>query len=143
IEYHSNGFVESGSELEEVGGVAVVRGGSAEIKINTAKNEEGIKTECHISWPEQTIPNKAGKETESEISAAAFTNAEIPHLVNSRFPEGIQHILVFENSFKQIKFELEGEPCEEFGKEEGPEGGGGTYDGSFPQILAGGNLEFH
>ena len=62
--------------------------------------------------------------------------------MTKNFPDGLQHYIVITNSFKGIKYELEGEPCEEWGKEEGPEGGGGTYFGSFPQILIGGNLEF-
>jgi hypothetical protein len=62
--------------------------------------------------------------------------------VNKSFPDGLRHYIVISNSFKGIKYELEGEPCEEWGKEEGPEGGGGTYTGSFPQILGMGNLEF-
>ncbi len=142
IEYHSNGFVETGSEIEEVGGVAVVSGGSAELKVNTAKNEEGVHTECHIRWPEQTIPIKAIKEPEGEFSEATFTNATIPHLMNMNFPTGEQHIIVFENTLKKFKYEYEGEPCEEFGREEGPEAGDGRYTGSFPQVLMGGNLEF-
>ncbi|HEV7529311.1 MAG TPA: hypothetical protein VGO29_10490 [Solirubrobacteraceae bacterium] len=142
IEYHANGFVETGSELEEVEGKAVIAGGSAELKINTGKTAEGAKSECHLSWPEQTIPLKAERKPEEEYSSATYSNATAPHLVNKSFPDGLQHYIVISNAFKGIKYELEGEPCEEWGKEEGPEGGGGTYFGSFPQLLSGGNLEF-
>ncbi|MHB8234409.1 MAG: hypothetical protein ACYDHT_07120 [Solirubrobacteraceae bacterium] len=146
VEYHASGFVETGDgELEEEAGKAVIAGGSAELKVNTAKNEEGERTECHLSWPAQTIPIKAAKAKnpeEEEWSAASYTNESTPKPVSAKFPDGLQHTIVISNAFKGIKFELEGEPCEEWGKEEGPEGGGATYTGSFPQLLVGGNLEF-
>ncbi|HEX3433361.1 MAG TPA: hypothetical protein VHT25_04780 [Solirubrobacteraceae bacterium] len=146
VEYHASGFVETGDgELEEEAGKAVIAGGSAELKVNTGKTSEGTRSECHLSWPEQTIPIKAAhakNPEEEEFSAASYTNESSPKPVSAKFPDGLQHSIVISNSFKGIKFELEGEPCEEWGKEEGPEGGGGTYVGSFPQILTGGNLEF-
>jgi hypothetical protein len=142
VEYHANGFVETGSELEEVEGKAVLKGGTAVLKINTGRTSEFEKSECHLSWPEQTIPLKAEKAPEGEYSSATYSNATQPHLVNKSFPEGLQHYIVISNSFKGIKYEFEGEPCEEWGKEEGSEGGGGTYFGSFPQILGVGNLEY-
>ena len=142
IEYHANGFVETGGGLEEVEGKAVIAAGSAELKVNTGKTSEFEKSECHISWPEQTIPLKATKEPEGEFSSATYSNAEAPHKVTKVFPTGIQHYIVISNNFKGIKFELEGEPCEEWGKEEGPEGAAGTYVGSFPQFLTYGNLEY-
>ncbi|HTB71206.1 MAG TPA: hypothetical protein VK707_09510 [Solirubrobacteraceae bacterium] len=142
IEYHANGFVETGSELIEVEGKAVIAGGSAEIKINTGKTEEFGKSECHLSWIAQTIPLKAVKNPAEPYSAATYANATQPHLVTKAFPDGLQHYIVISNEFKGIKYQLEGEPCETWGKEEGSEGGGGTYVGSFPQFLGGGNLEF-
>ncbi len=143
IEYHANGFVETGSETTEVEGEAVVTGGSAEIKVNTGKTAEFANSECHLRWPAQTIPLKAEKHPEEPYSSATYANATRPHAVSKTFPEGLQHYIVISNEFKGIKYELEGEPCETWGKEEGPEGGGGTYTGSFPQYLSGGNLEFH
>jgi hypothetical protein len=142
VEYHANGFVETGAGLEEVEGKAVITGGSAELKVNTGRTEEFEKSECHLYWTEQTIPVKAEKAPEGEYSSATFSNATMPHKVSKAFPEGIEHYIVITNAFKGIKFELEGEPCETWGKEEGPEGGGGTYFGSFPQFLTGGNLEY-
>lgn len=142
VEYHANGFVETGEGLEEVEGKAVITGGSAELKVNTGKTEEFERSECHLRWIEQTIPIKAVKHPEEEFSAATFSNATLPHKVTKNFPDGLQHYIVISNAFKGIKYELEGEPCEEWGKEEGPEGGGGTYFGSFPQFLQGGDLEF-
>jgi hypothetical protein len=147
VEYHASGFVETGDgELEEEAGKAIIAGGSAELKVHTAKTEEGEKSECNISWPEQVIPLKAAKAKnpeEEEFGAASYAPGEsFPKKVSSKFPDGLQHTLVISNTFKGIKFELEGEPCEEWGKEEGPEGGGGTYVGSFPQTLGGGSLEF-
>jgi hypothetical protein len=143
IEYHANGFVETGGgELEEVEGKAVIKGGSAELKVNTGKTSEFEKSECHISWPEQTLPMKAIKEPEGVFSYASYSNATRPKLVSKKFPDGLQHYIVISNELKNIKFELSGEPCEEWGKEEGSEGGAGTYVGSFPQFLSEGNLEF-
>lgn len=142
VEYHANGFVETGSELEEFEGSAVLAGGSAEIKVNQGKTEEGKKAECHIVWPEQTLPMKAIKNPTGEYSEATYANITKPHLANKTFPEGLQHGINISNTFKGIKFEFEGEPCEEYGREEGPEGHAGKYTGSFPQFLTGGNLEF-
>jgi hypothetical protein len=142
VEYHANGFVETGEGLEEVEGKAVITGGSAEIKVNMGKTEEFEPSECHLRWIEQTIPIKAVKNPEEEFTAATFSNITKEHKVTKVFPEGLQHGILINNSFKGIKYELEGEPCEEWGKEEGPEGGGGTYFGSFPQYVMGGNLEY-
>lgn len=139
IEYHANGFVESGSELE---GEAVLAGGSAELKVYTGVTEEHEKSRCNIVWPEQTIPLKAEKKPEGEYSAATFADATRPETNLKKFPDGFQHYVNVSNVFKGIKYEFEGEPCEEWGKEEGSEGGGGTYTGGFPQTLTGGNFEF-
>ena len=143
IEYHANGFVETGSELEEFEGAAVLAGGEAEIKVYTGVLPgEHEKSRCNILWPEQTLPLKAIRKPEAEYSAATFSNVTSPESVNKKFPDGLQHSITVANSFKGIKYEFEGEPCEEWGKEEGEEGGAGTYLGSFPMILGGGNLEF-
>jgi hypothetical protein len=142
VEYHSNGFVETGSELEEVEGAAVLAGGSAELRVNTGLTEEHKASRCNITWPEQTIPLKAVKNPGGEYSAASYTNETKPATNLKNFPDGKQHYITINNSFKGIKYSFEGEPCEEWGKEEGPEGGGGTYFGSFPQVLKAGNLEF-
>ena len=142
VEYHANGVVETGSELEEEEGAIVLKGGTAQLKINTGKTEEFTKSECTVSWPEQTLPKKAIKNPEEESSMATFSNEVQSHLVTKEFPEGLQHFIKITNAFKGIKSEFEGEPCEEWGKEEGPEAGGGTYSGSFVQILNGGNLEY-
>jgi hypothetical protein len=143
IEYHANGFVESGSELEEEEGKAVLKGGTAQLKVNTGKTEEFTKSECKVYWPEQTIPFKAAKNPGEEFSAATYSNETREHKLNkAEFPDGLQHFIKIDNAFKGIKTEFEGEPCEEWGKEEGAESVGGTYTGSFPQILVGGNLEY-
>jgi hypothetical protein len=142
IEYHENGFVETGEELTEQSGKAVLAGGSAELKVNTGRTESFEKSECHISWPEQTIPFKATVDPDGEYSAASYSNEAAPHNMTNAFPDGLQHYIVISNTFKKIVFELEGEPCEEWGRQGGPEGTAGTYTGSFPQFLNGGNLEF-
>jgi hypothetical protein len=143
VEYHQNGFVEVGSETEENEGTVTVTGGSAELKINTGKTEEFAKSECHLRWEAQTIPVKAIKQPGEQFSAATYTNITRPHLVTKMFPAGVQTGIEFSNEFKAIHYELEGEPCEEWGKEEGSEAGNGTYTGAFPQFLGSGNLEFH
>jgi hypothetical protein len=143
IEYHANGFVETGSETEEgIEGEAVLAGGSAELKVNTGLTEEHHASRCNIVWPEQTLPLKAVAKPEGEYSFASFPNMTRPESNVNKFPDGFQHYILVTNALKGIKVEFEGEPCEEWGKEEGAESSGGTYSGSFPAILAGGNFEF-
>ncbi len=143
VSYHANGFVETGSETEEFEGSAVLAGGEAEIKVYTGviPGSPHEKSRCTILWPEQTIPLKAIKNPEGEYSTASYSNVALPK-TGKMFPDGFQHSINVTNTFKGIKYELEGEPCEEWGKEEGSEGGGATYFGSFPVLLNGGNLEF-
>ena len=143
VAYHANGFVETGSETEEVEGEAVLAGGEAEVKVYTGVIPgEHEQSRCTILWPEQTLPLKAAKKPEGEYSAATYSNVLTENGNLKKFPDGFQHSITIANAFKGIKFEFEGEPCEEWGKEEGSEGGGGTYFGSFPEALGGGNLEF-
>jgi hypothetical protein len=143
VTYHANGYVETGSETEEFEGSAVLAGGEAEIKVYTGviPGSPKEKSRCTILWPEQTIPLKAIKKPEGEYSEATYSNLTTPKS-GKMFPEGLQTYVNIANSFKGIKYEFEGEPCEEWGKEEGSEGGAGTYFGSFPVFLNGGNLEF-
>jgi hypothetical protein len=143
IEYHQNGFVEVGSETEENAGTLTVIGGSAEMWLNTGRTEEFEKSECHLRWEAQTLPLKATKEPEGAFSAATYTNITRPHTVAKNFPLGVQNGIEFSNSFKGIHYELEGEPCESWGKEEGSEAVNGSYTGAFPQWLGNGMLEFH
>lgn len=137
IEYHANGFVEIGSETEEVEGKAVLAGGEAELRITA-----GPKFKCTLRWPEQTIPLKAEKKPLEEYSAATYSNEAIPRTVSKKFPDGLQHTILITNEFKKIQYELEGEPCEAWGAEEGSEANNGQYFGSLPEMLVGGNLEF-
>jgi hypothetical protein len=143
IEYHANGFVETGSELEEIEGKAVVSGGEAEIKINTGKTEEREKSTCVLHIPEQTIPLKAEKKPNEEYSVALYSNVATPHATNKSFPDGLQHSIEITNAFKGIHYELEGEPCEEWGRQEGDEGFSGQYKGTLPEKIGSGNLEFN
>jgi hypothetical protein len=143
VEYHANGYVETGSELEEFEGSATLSGGEAEIKVYTGVIPgEHEKSRCTIHWPEQTIPLKAVKKPEAEYSAATYSDVATPSSSIKKFPDGFQHSITIANSLKGIKFVFEGEPCEEWGKEEGEEGGAGTYTGTFPVFLNAGNLEF-
>jgi hypothetical protein len=143
IEYHANGFVETGSELAEVGGAAVLKGGEAEIKVNTGVTAELKKSICMIKWPEQTLPVKAEKKPELEYSEVSFSNQKTPSTRLKKFPDGFQHSIVVSNTLIGIKYEFEEEKCEEYGKEDGPEGGGGTFTGTFPEVLAGGDFEYN
>jgi hypothetical protein len=143
IEYHANNFVETGSELEEVAGATVLKGGEAEIKVNTGVTSELKRSICLIKWPEQTLPKKAETkpELEGEYTQATFSNQSTPS-TRKVFPDGHQHSIVVTDALKGIKYEFEEAKCEEYGKEGGPEGGGGTFTGSFPQILTSGNFEY-
>lgn len=145
IEYNANGFVETGSELEEFEGSLKLAGGTAEIKVYTGiLLGEHEKSRCTISWPEQTIPLKAIKKPEAEYSEATYSNITTSVPVSKKFPDGIQHSLSIANSIKGIKhLVFEGEPCEEWGKGEEEEQGGGQYSGTFPVVLGAGNLEFN
>jgi hypothetical protein len=142
VEYHANGFVETGSEVEEVEGAAVLAGGTVEIHVYTGVTAEHKASRCTISWPEQTLPIKAIKHPEEEFSAASFSNVATANANLKAFPDGFQHSIEISNAFKGIKVTFAGEPCEEWGKGGGEESSGGTYSGSFPQILQAGNLEF-
>jgi hypothetical protein len=143
IAYHANGFVETGSETEEIEGEAILSGGEAELKVYTGVLPgEHEQSRCTILWPEQTLPLRAVKKPEGEYSAATYSNVLTPNGNLKKFPDGFEHSITIANALKGIKYEFEGEPCEEWGKEEGSEGGAGTYFGSFPEILGGGNLEF-
>jgi hypothetical protein len=128
VTYHNNGFVETGA--------------TAEVKINMAKTEEFEKSECHIKLAPQTIPVRAIKNPEETFEEASYTNTSRSHNVSKNFPTGIQNGIVIHNEFRGIHFEYEGEPCEEWGREEGPEGNAGQFTGSFPQFLSTGNFEF-
>jgi hypothetical protein len=128
VTYHNNGFVETGA--------------TAEVKINMGKTEEFEKSECHIRVPPQTIPTRAINKPTEPYEEATYENVSRAHNVSRTFPTGIQNGIDIHNEFKGIHFEYEGEPCEEWGREEGPEGAGATYTGSFPQYLSTGNFEF-
>jgi hypothetical protein len=142
VEYHANGFVETGSEVEEVEGAAVLAGGTVEIKVYTGITAEHHASRCTISWPEETLPIRAIKKPEGEYSAASFSNVATANPNLKKFPDGFQHSIEISNSFKGIKATFAGEPCEAWGKKESDESSGGTYFGTFPQILQSGNFEF-
>jgi hypothetical protein len=142
IQYHANHFVETGSELVEEEGATVLAGGTAEIKVPTGVTEEFEKSQCVIKWPAQTLPKKAEKKPNEEFAAVGFANATTPKKVSKNFPDGLQHLITVSNELKGIKYEFEGEPCEEWGREEGSEGANGTYFGSFPVAVGGGNLSY-
>ena len=143
IEYHANGFVETGSELEEVGGRAVLSGGDGRTEGQYRQDRR-----IHANRNAKSLgPNRRSRSKRSKIPKKNFPRRRIPtiaqpHGVNKNFPDGLQHGILISNELKGIHFEFEGEPCEEWGHEEGPEGKAGSYTGSFPQFLQAGNLEF-
>ncbi len=140
IEYFPNGYVKVGSELKEEGGRTVLAGGTAALKFNTGATEEFEKSECEVYIPEQTIPKKAINNPDETFLDATYLNKTQPHKMSNEFPLGLQTYFTVTNEWTGMKYELEGEPCEEWGKEEGSEGIG-QFSGSFPQVLGGGNLE--
>ncbi|HEY2570627.1 MAG TPA: hypothetical protein VGI27_04095 [Solirubrobacteraceae bacterium] len=127
IEYHANGFVEIGSEGEEIAGPAKLKGGSVELKIKAIK--------CVITLPEQTIPSAAMKKPNGEFEAATFSNVA-EERGKRKFNE-----LAISNEFKGIHFEYGEGQCEEFkGSEE--ERKAGKYTGELLESIRGGNLEY-
>jgi hypothetical protein len=128
IEYHANGFVEIGSEGEEVEGNTVLGGGTVEVKVSAIK--------CVISWPTQTIPAKAEKKPLGEYESAFFSNEEVEKGKNTF------NKLDIENEFKGIHFSYGAGQCEEFEKSE-TEIKSGSYKGELlEEVRKGGNLEF-
>jgi hypothetical protein len=144
IEYHANGWIKTGSEvlLNEETGQWYVGGPAAMFHMKTGRTEEFEKSECEVFIPPQTVPGGAIKHPEEEWGEATFLNKMFPHKITNKFPTGEQPGLMITNTIAGLHYELEGEPCEEWGKEEEPEGGGGVYEGKFPQVLAGGTLEY-
>jgi hypothetical protein len=144
IEYHQNGWIKTGSQVVNVGGQWVAGGSGAVFKVHTGTNEFEEKSECEIIIPPQTVPSekRLEKEPEAEFEEASFLNKMFPHKVTKLFPEGEQPGIEITNTVKGLHYEFEGEPCEEWGHEEEPEGGAGVYQGSFPQVVGRGNLEF-
>jgi hypothetical protein len=160
VEYHHNGFVETGSETVEEEGTLKLSGGTVELRINA-----GPAFKCEIRWPEQILPFRAKIRPEEEFSAAIYTNVEAEHAITKAFPEGKQDRLLIENFFKGINFEYvspneakeieeaekrkeTADPCSQWGVNgekppgPGPIGHGGRYFGAIEQQVTGGELEF-
>lgn len=134
VEYHANGFVEVGSEAEEVEGQVRLSGGEVEIFVSTVK--------CIITWEEQTIPGKAVKKPEGEYSAAQFHSEGFPAKKKKKFPpNGEQQKLFILNEFHKIHFEYSEGQCEEFAKPE-EEIHNGAYHGEIEEEMKSGNLEY-
>jgi hypothetical protein len=127
VEYHANGFVEAGSELEEKGGEATLAGGTIEVKINSIK--------CVITLPEQTIPRKAEAKPNGEFTAASYSNEE--EVQGKR----TYNKLLIENEFTGIVFEYGGGQCAEFKSSE-EERKSGKYTGEFLEEIPHGNIEY-
>ncbi len=127
IEYHANGFVEIGSEGEEIEGQAKLIGGSIELKIHAIK--------CVITLPEQTLPRAAEKKPNGEYEAATYTNEE-----EERGKRKFDKVAIF-NEFKNIHFEYGEGACESFHASE-EERHSGKYEGELIEEVRGGSLEF-
>jgi hypothetical protein len=127
IEYHANGFVEIGSEGEEIESQAKLIGGSIELKIHAIK--------CVLTLPEQTLPKAAEKKPEGEFEAATYSNEE-----EERGKRKFDKVAIF-NEFKNIHFEYGEGQCEEFKASE-EERHAGKYEGELIEEVRGGSLEF-
>jgi len=129
VEYHANGFVEIGSEGEEVEvGNTTLKGGTIELKIKAIK--------CVITLPEQTLPKAAEKKPGGEFEAATYSNEEEEkgkHKFNK---------LSISNEWKGIHFEYGEGQCEGFKSSE-EERHAGKYEGELiEEVPMAGNLEF-
>jgi hypothetical protein len=127
LEYHANGFVEAGSELEEKGGEATLKGGTIEVKINSIK--------CLITMPEQTIPRKAEKKPNGEYTAASYSNESVT--VGKR----VFNKLLIANEFTGVIFEYGEGQCAEFKSSE-EERKSGKYTGEVLEEIPHGNIEY-
>jgi hypothetical protein len=127
IEYHANGFVEFGSEGEEIEGNVTLAGGTVEVKIKSLK--------CDIKLPRQTVPKAAEKKPNGEFEAATYSNEE-----EEKGKRKFDKLSIF-NEFKGIHYEYGGGQCESFKTSE-EERGSGRYEGEFIEEVHGGNLEF-
>jgi hypothetical protein len=127
VEYHANGFVEIGSEGEEVEGNTTLKGGTIEVKIKTLK--------CVIKLPEQTLPKGAIKKPEGEFEAATYSNEE-EEKGKRKFDK-----LAIDNEWKGIHYEYGQGQCESFKVSE-EERGSGRFEGELIEEVPGGNLEF-
>ncbi|HMD51188.1 MAG TPA: hypothetical protein VKG62_00625 [Solirubrobacteraceae bacterium] len=130
IEYHANGFVEIGSEIEGAAAVASIGGGAIEVKIGAIG--------CTIEVPKQTVPTKAEKKPEEPFSEATFTNET--YIAGSGKNEKQYTRLVIANAFSGIHLTYGGGQCEEFTKV-GEELKSGKYQGTLPDEIAKGSLE--
>jgi hypothetical protein len=129
IEYHANGFVEIGSEGEEIAGNATLKGGEVEVRVHTIK--------CVIRLPEQTIPKRAINDPDGEFEAARYET--VPAERGGKINE-----VAIENEFKGIHFEYGEGQCENFTTSE-EERKAGTYTGELLEEIKGrgGNLEWN
>lgn len=122
IEYHANGFVEVGSEIEGAEPVIRLAGGPIELRVPALHDSEGP---CILTIPEQTLPEKAEKRPEGEYPDALYSNEEPEY-------RGVFYKrLSVENNFTMVEFEYAGGQCEEF--ENSEELKKGRISGSFYQ----------
>ncbi len=126
VEYHANGFVEVGSELEE-GSQATLKGGAIEVKVNYVK--------CVITIPEQTIPRQAEKKPEGTYTEASYSNESYTYR-KSTFNK-----LLIANEWTTIAFEYGEGQCSEFATSE-QEKRAGHYTGEVLEQVPHGNLEY-
>jgi hypothetical protein len=128
LEFHANGFVESGAESESTS--SIENAGAVEIAMKGA-------FKCTISWGPQTIPAKAIKKPAEQYEAALFEKDEETTENLKRFPLGVQDKLLIKSDLKRMTFELSEGICEEF---ESTEGKTGSYVGTLRAELPKGNL---
>lgn len=130
IEYHVNGFVETGAESESE--VNILNPGAVSIAVHG--------TGCKITWVPQTLPSKAIKKPEEQYTAATYSLSSVSTEGKrlKQFPSGFQQRLVIANEFKKLETEVEEEKACEGG--EPTEFKTGNYKGMLEEELVSGNL---
>jgi hypothetical protein len=125
VEYHANGFVEIGSEGEEVEGNTTLLGGSVELKIHSIK--------CVLTIPEQTLPKGAIKNPEGEFEAATYTTEP-----EERGKRKFDKLSIFDE-WGHMHYEYGEGQCAGFKISE-EERRGGRYEGELLDEVRGGSL---
>ena len=130
LEFHSNGFVETGENENS----------SVEIKHSSVFIKPRKGSACTIVIPAQTIPVKAIKKPENEFEAASYETEQIPAKIK-KFPTGFEEELDITMEFKKVQTEVEGTEHCHVGA--GFKGNNGVFDAEIEELkIKNGNLGF-
>jgi len=130
LEFHSNGFVETGEGENS----------SVEIKHSAIFIKPRKGAACTIVIPAQTIPIKAIKKPENEFEAASYETEEVPAKIK-KFPSGFEEELDITMEFKKVQTEVEGNEHCHVGP--GFKGNNGVFDAEVEELrIKNGNLGF-